>query len=293
MQRRVDDVRQGNGSAPITSFASGAGVATFYDDPMSRVLGLDSKTSTWGAWFGFTTGSTLLMVGLMAVTSIVAWMHSMKNQAGDGTAQEIEVVKEEPPPPPPPEPPPEAKPEPAAPVAHPREAPAPPPPPAQAAKVLTREADPNEPVDLTGNTIVQGNADSYAGGFTTAKGTNPTAVSNFVAPAGVPNGAGSRPAAATGGRDLSRAASVGSTDWSRCPFPQEADTAQIDEARVSLQMEIRADGSPAAVRVLRDPGNGFGREARECALRQRYPPALDRDGNPIPATISFIVHFAR
>ena len=58
---------------------------------------------------------------------------------------------------------PEAKPEPTAPPPHApcRTSRAPPPPaPAQAAKVLTQEPKPDEPVDLTGNTIIQGNADT-------------------------------------------------------------------------------------------------------------------------------------
>jgi len=282
-----------NGGAPASPFATAGGALALYDDPMSRVLGLDAKTSTWGAWFGFTSGSTAMLVGLMALTSVAAWYHSMHGELAASSPEEIDVVKEEAPPPPPPEP--EVKPEPAvAPPPRPREASPPPPAPAQAAKVLAREPDPNEPVDLTGNTIVQGSADSYAGGFTSATGTNGNAVHNMAAPTGVPGGTGPvRPAPQVAGPDLARPASVGNTDWNRCPFPTEADTAQIDDAYVTLQIDIRADGTPAAVRVLSDPGNGFGREARQYALRQVYVAARDHDGTPIAGTTKVKVHFSR
>jgi protein TonB len=95
------------------------------------------------------------------------------------------------------------------------------------------------------------------------------------------------------GPDRSRAASLsGGTQWS-CPFPPEADTAQIDEAFVSLKVDVRADGTPTAVSVLQDPGNGFGREARRCAMNKRYQTALDHDGTPIDGTWRARVHFSR
>jgi periplasmic protein TonB len=290
--RRRERAKNGAARGPVSPWlATAGGPPAFYDDPMSKVLGLDSKTSTLGAWFGFTSGSTLLMVALMALTSVVAWIHTMHERTAAATPEEIDVMKDDPPPPPPPEP--EVKPEPAAPqVFHPREAP--PPPPAQAAKVLTQEPDPNEPVDLTGNVIVQGNADAYAGGFTSANGTNANAVHVAAAPTGVPGGKGVPKPAPQAARDCSRPASLGGgADWS-CPFPPEADTAQIDEAYVMLQVDVRPDGTPASVRVVADPGNGFGREARRCAMAKHYPSALDHDCNPIPGTTkAFRVHFSR
>jgi periplasmic protein TonB len=158
--------------------------------------------------------------------------------------------------------------------------------------VITQEPDPNEPVDLTGNTIVQGNADSYAGGFTTAKGTNTSATRTQPTATGVPGGTGPAQAPVVG-PDRSRALSIGdSTEWLRCPFPPEADAEQIDEAYVGLKLEVRADGT-ASVTVVGDPGHGFGREARRFALAKRFLPALDHDGNPITATKVFKVHFQR
>ena len=163
--------------------------------------------------------------------------------------------------------------------------------------MLTQEPKPDEPVDLTGNTIVQGNADSYAGGFTATNGTGTGAVAQMPSPTGAPGGTGparAAPPPPPPTPDRSRAASLGGgAEWS-CPFPPEADTAQIDEAYVTLQVDVGADGSPSAVRVVSDPGSGFGREARRCALAKRFQAALDHDGNPVSGmTRPFRVHFSR
>lgn len=283
-----------NGATRGPSFAAAGGVApAFYDDPMSKVLGLDAKTSSLGAWFGFTSGSTLLLVGLMALTSVVAWIHTMRDRVAASAPEEIEVMKEDTPPSPPPQAEPDTKPEAVAPPPRAHEAPPPPPSPAQAAKVLAQEPDPNEPVDLTGNTIVQGNADTYAGGFTAGNGTNANAVRSASSPAGVPGGTGPVRPAPPAGPDRSRAASIGDSDWN-CPFPPEADTDQINDARVSLEVDVRSDGTPSVVRIMTDPGNGFGREARRCAMSKRFVTALDHDGNAIAApTRPFTVHFQR
>jgi periplasmic protein TonB len=281
----------------------GHGVPAFamsvpYDDPMSKVLGLDAKTSGLAAWFGFTSAGTLLLVWLIALVLGVAWWRASHARFSTDKTEEIEILREDAPPPPPPVVEPEAKPEPT-PQARPlvqHEAPPPPPAPAQAAKVLTQEPKPDEPVDLTGNTIVTGNADNFAGGFTAGNGTNANAVHSMPSPSGVPGGTGA-PAAAppqVQGPDRSRTAALGGgSEWS-CPFPPEADTAQVDEAFVTLQVDVRADGTPAAARVVGDPGNGFGREAHRCALNKRYATALDHDGNPIAGTTkAFRVHFSR
>ena len=261
---------------------------------MSKVLGLDAQSSGPLAWLGYYLGAIALLLGLMVTARVVTLLLETMNaqaQAIEVAPQEIEVMKEDAPPPPPApeetakaeEPPPPVK-------AAPRE----PPPaaaPAQAARVLAQEPDPNEPVDLTGNTIVQGNADAYAGGTTSANGTTTRAVRSLASPQGVPGGTGA-PAAKPTGPDRSRTASVGGTEWN-APFPPEADTAQIDEAYVTLQIDVRADGSASAVQVISDPGNGFGREARRYALTQHFQPAQDHDGNPIAGTIKTRVHFSR
>src|SRR5258708_7832339 len=135
----VQGIRNGtNGAAraPVRPFAVAAGAP--YDDPMSKVLGLDAKTSSVAAWFGFTSAGTLGLVWLMALALVVAWGRSGHVTTTLGADEQIEILHDEPPPPPPPQ---ETKVEPAAmpqPKATPHEAP-PPPTPAQAAKVLTQE----------------------------------------------------------------------------------------------------------------------------------------------------------
>jgi periplasmic protein TonB len=36
--------------------------------------------------------------------------------------------------------------------------------------------------------------------------------------------------------------------------------------------------------VTRDPGHGFGRLARQCAMRMRYNVGYDRSGHPVSRT---------
>jgi periplasmic protein TonB len=263
------------------------------DDPMSRVLGLDANTSSIGAWLGFTSGGVTLLGGLLTVVSVVGWLHA-PNPAAVEAAQEIDVATEAPPPPPPsPTQPDEEKHE-APPAPRVTSKRSPPPSPAQAAKVLTSEPTPDDPVDLTANTIVQGNAESFAGGFTAATGTGNGAASGVLSAVGAHGPAGLFAFPSVKAPDRSRVASLaGASEWS-CPFPPEADSAQIDEAYVTLQVDVGPDGAAAAARVLADPGNGFGREARRCAMIKHYAVALDRDGNPIAgATKPFRVHFSR
>jgi protein TonB len=173
----------------------------------------------------------------------------------------------------------------------------PPPAAAQAAAVLTSDPDPDEPVDLT-NTIVTGTGTTFAGGVTQQGGTSTTAVRNANARAwGTGNSTGrpEAPPAPPSGPDRSRVAGLdGAANWN-CPWPSEADAAQIDEAVVTVRVAVRADGTASKVDVLSDPGNGFGREARNCALRRKnYKVALDREGNPVAGeTKPFNIRFER
>lgn len=215
------------------------------------------------------------------------------------SSYEVDVEKEKEPPPPPPEEKPEEKPpeepKPVAKETPPPEAPPQPPAAAQAGKVLAAEPDPNEPVDMR-DTIVQGTAETYAGGVSANTGTSKTAVTNLnAAPTGVPGGVGTAPAPVAPKVDRSRKAGLlGSVDWSDCPFPAEADAEQIDQSFVLIQVKVKPDGSPESVTVVQDPGHGFGREARKCAMRKKYTGALDVDGNPVAATTNpFRVRFER
>jgi len=164
---------------------------------------------------------------------------------------------------------------------------------AQAGAVLTQESKPDEPVDLT-NSFVTGSGATYAGGTTMAAGTATAAVRAPIAsPTGVVGATGTgAPAPPT--VDRSRAAGLGgSKSWNDCPFPPEADVDNIDQAAVLVQITVAPDGRASGVRVVSDPGHGFGRSARACAMQRRYQTALDRDGSPIGGTFSVNVTFAR
>jgi protein TonB len=82
--------------------------------------------------------------------------------------------------------------------------------------------------------------------------------------------------------------------WS-CPWPAEADARQVDQETVVIRVAVRADGRVDHVDVLQDPGFGFGRAARDCALASRsFAPALDAQGAPVAAQSPPIrVHFFR
>lgn len=212
--------------------------------------------------------------------------------------RDVEVdVQPEPEPepePPPPEPEPEPEPKPVAPPpekpppAAPKEAPAPAA--AQAGKVLTAEPTPDEPLDLTGDAFVQGNADYYAGGITASKGTSTQAVRTPVARAdGVVGGTGTAPAS---GVDRSRAAGIAEKNWD-CPFPAEAELEQINYQQVRVAVTVSAQGKPLDVKVIGDTSFGFGRAAQRCALSKTFIPALDRGGNPITTTAALVVTFVR
>lgn len=290
-------------------------------DPLDAVLSLGSDGAKVGAVLGIAAAIALHGAGAAQAYSIPIelqqWAGNVRAQAklALGTTYDIEVEKE-PPPPPPPEPPkeepePEKEPEPPKPVEAPKPPPKPTPKPpakaaapkeepapaaAQAGKVLTQEADPDEPVDLTGEGFVTGNAETFAGGVTAAGGTSKTAVYDPNArPDGVPGGKGKAPAPPVNpGPDRSRPAKPAEATWASCAFPPEADAEQIDFQLVTIMVTVRPDGTPQSVKVVNDPGRGFGRAARQCAMSKRFLPALDRSGAPILATTPpFTVRFQR
>jgi periplasmic protein TonB len=266
-------------------------------DPMSRVLAVGPRIPV-----AVTIAvAVFLHVGMAAGATaaalfdeIFAWQRGIRDVIAYRLSQyEMEVIKETPPPPPeePKDEPKEEKP-----VIKENDPPPPPPQPAEAAKVLTAEADPNAPVDLT-NSFVTGSGSTYAGGQTSSTGTNKTAVYNpAAANTGVVGGTGTGPAPAPGPpkQDRSRTAGLlGSGEWN-CPWPGEADAEQIDQAFVMIQVKVKPDGSPENVSILQDPGHGFGREARKCAMGKKYNGALDADGNAIGGmTKPFRVRFER
>jgi protein TonB len=196
--------------------------------------------------------------------------------------------KEEPPPPPPPE------------------EKAPPPPPIEQPQAV--KPPPDDPYKDEPPPVAQANHqevtdDPYAS-WSTSQG-NGTNNSGKVSDTGKVNGHVEDPRAAATGTphappppppavDHSKPATlVGSTAWN-CPFPPEADSDGRDSAVATIVVTVRPDGTPQAVSVIADPGSGFGRAARACALGRRYQAGLDKDGNPTTATTPPIrVRFSR
>jgi periplasmic protein TonB len=141
----------------------------------------------------------------------------------------------------------------------------------------------------SGPPIASGNAASASGMVAgDGAGTSPT-FDPRAGRRGQPGGSGPPPPP-----DRSRGASVFMGYSEDCEFPAEADRDRIDHGWAMLLVTVRANGRAAAVQVLDDSGHGFGRMARQCALRARYRPALDASGAPIQADApSFRYRFTR
>jgi protein TonB len=207
---------------------------------------------------------------------------------------DIEIDKSRPPPPPAPT----VAPEPVRAKVLPTDG-VPPPPPeaAQAGRLIAQDPDPNEPLDLTGNVFVVGDAETYVGGITSSKGTAKKPVRDLNAsPLGVPGGTGKGPPPPPK-PDLSKPAlPVSLAVIQNCGFPPEADAQQVDFAVVKLVVTVAPDGSVGDVTVLSEQpaGLGFGERAKRCATRARFTPGLDSDGKPIRKTTPPIrVNFTR
>jgi protein TonB len=163
---------------------------------------------------------------------------------------------------------------------------------AQAAAVLSRAEESEQPLDLT-DSMLTGTADSYAGGVTSARG----AALHFSRGAGLadsPARVGSAKSAGTAAEpDRSRVPGVlGGLAWN-CPFPPAADTDGVDHAQVTIRVDVDASGHPTRVSILSDPGHGFGAAARSCALGKRWTPGADRWGRPSASGINLSVRFVR
>jgi periplasmic protein TonB len=269
-------------------------------DPLAKVLSLGRRELPLGVTIGLLGAILLHSPAVYAITISLVHLADFSRDVQSEVLARLRGtydVDTTPPPPPPPEPPPEETPvekQPVVPTSTKTEAP---PAAAEAGKVLTQEPDPNEPVDLTGNTFVSGDSDRFAGGTTAVTGTSKTAVrERNTKPGGVPGAKGVKPGGgppAAPKQDQGRAAVPTSRNWN-CGFPPEADFDQIDFATVMLTVTVGADGRAKTVTVLSDPGHGFGRLARSCAQRMQYTPGLDKDGNPVAKTTApFPVRFTR
>lgn len=284
-------------------------------DPLSRVLALGDRELPLGIAVGLIGAALvhgLVVVRLAtALFEVGAFAESVRQLVLERSQASYDIeVPEQPEPPAPPTPPtPTAEPDKQEPVekapevkqeaAPEAKAGEPPPAAAEAGKVLTQEPDPDEPVDLTGEGFISGTSDRFAGGTTAAAGTSKTAVKDPKArPGGAEGGKGQKAGAApagtgSGAKDASRAATPTSRSWN-CGFPPEADFDQIDYATVMISVTVGTDGRAKSVNVLSDPGHGFGRLAKSCAMRMQYNVGVDKDGQPVVKTTSpFPVRFTR
>ncbi|HEY4158759.1 MAG TPA: hypothetical protein VGM29_11705, partial [Polyangiaceae bacterium] len=227
-------------------------------DPLAPILRLGGRAARRGAWIGLL--GALITHGAVAAQAahtlgaVLAFTVEIREQIRERLHQQFDIDLTPPPLPPPPptqEPEPEQKapPPPAA-----NAAPPPPPAAAQAGKVLAQEADPNEPLDLTGNTFVTGSGDQYSGGVTASTGTSKTAVRDMRAePAGVGKAPPGPVASTASAIDLSKPAMpVQGGSWNDCGFPPEADIEDINSAVVQLVVTVGSDGLPKAVTVTQD-----------------------------------------
>lgn len=165
----------------------------------------------------------------------------------------------------------------------------PPPAAAQAADVLHQgEEAPGE--DLSSFTIVHKEGSKVTGGgFTSGEGTSQSPVRDPRASSkGKEGGRGSGNGTGTGearsaapASNRSRPAMPLSRNLSDCPFPPQADMAQVDRAVVDVSVSVDASGKPTGAAVVSDPGYGFGAQAKRCAMAMRYEPALGPAGDPI------------
>jgi protein TonB len=247
--------------------------------PLTAVLEFGQRGH--GRWSRPLGAAIIALVFHGALGMIAGVTHAVSHEAPTPVPQQqIAVVLEKPPPPPPPPPhPPEARtPKMGRPTANKA-----PPAPAQAGKVIAADPDPNAPVDMTGFNLVVGEGKSYAGGYSSAKGTSTQAIPDVNARVG------GKPNAV----DQSRAAAPLHRDWS-CAWPEEERTSDLRDARVTIRVQIDADGLPGSVEVLNAPPGGFAEAARNCAEGEKYSAAHEVNGKPVPsATTPFVVHFLR
>ena len=275
-------------------------------DPLALMLGTGDRWDL--VWIAIAVALSLhgAMVGPGVAHGI---LHDMRVAVDDNRGRlheyfwrmyDVEVDKpkdepkpEPPPPPPPPEPEPAPKPMAKAPVEDDPYKNLPPPAPAQAGHILAADKKADDPPELPG--FVDGTSDSDFGARSAAGTSDKPTMARNASLAGVPGGKGTAGpvASAAPAEDKSRPVGLGGSASWNCPFPPEADADQIDQAVVGVQVTVRPDGSAQAAQVVSDPGHGFGRMAKQCALAKRYQPALDRSGAAILGSGLVNVRFSR
>ncbi len=159
---------------------------------------------------------------------------------------------------------------------------------ANVAKVLTRTG----PVGGANiPTVVSGHGNASAGGTSGAEGTGERP-GDWPLPA-LPSRVEPPPEPVKPEPDRSKPASLAADDF-HCAWPDEAGDADIDQQTVTFRALVQADGSVEAVKILSDPGQGFGAAAQKCLLRTTFQSAKDRRGQATRAwSMAIRVHFVR
>jgi outer membrane biosynthesis protein TonB len=160
---------------------------------------------------------------------------------------------------------------------------------AQAAQVLARLPSEPDTVDF-GETFVQGSAAAYAGGVSDSAGTATRPVRSSDAHADGSDGTVSESADVDRSQPARLAHGV---YWDDCPFPPEADAADIHNGQVTLRVKVAANGYVDEVSVVNESSLGFGRETGRCALQKRWQPGRDRTGAAMAGTHLVRVRFTR
>jgi len=266
-------------------------------DPLGPVLRLDAHPQR-RAGLALGLGGALLVhgaavaAGVSELEALGAFAAAVRGAVTDRSETECDVDLSPPPPAPAPAPPPADAPPTSPPPAAVFAAPSPPPA-AAVGEALTAAPAPEAPLDLTDAafTLVTAAGARYSGGVSAPGGTVATAVLDGTARGGAATAPAPRTLADSAPRrtvrDLSRPAGVlGSTTWSTCPFPAEAEQAQVSSARVTLVVSVDARGRPRSATVQSETPSGFGfaARARQCALARRFQPARDADGKPVAGT---------
>jgi outer membrane biosynthesis protein TonB len=242
--------------------------------PLRDVLSIGDRRNRWR--FAL---AALIAVGAHCGLVVLAFVVPKPAPRPPQRLVPVVVAQRLPPPPPPPAP----EPPPPEPPRHPVTRARTPKPPAaaQAGKVVARAADPSQPLDMTGFSVATGQSEGFAGGYTASTGTAKHAVTNPEATGHVST------------QNLSRAPAPANEDW-QCQWPDDQRDSDLNEARVALRVSVDRDGAPERVDVTSAPSPSFAAAARACALQATYLPALDRDGQRVPATTpTFLVHFFR
>jgi protein TonB len=72
-----------------------------------------------------------------------------------------------------------------------------------------------------------------------------------------------------------------------CPVPK--DLAESHAVQASVAVDV--NGKVTGVSILKDPGHGLGRAAKDCLLGWSFEPALDANGAPVDSKVIVVVRY--